>query len=48
MIWLDFEGPGLAEGTKIEQKMLLEILGYFNGEEIFTGSFFLISNHILG
>ena len=33
VIWLDFEGPGLPESSKIEIKMLLEFCCFFGSKK---------------
>ena len=38
--WLDFEGSGLPETSKINKKMRLEISCFFNNEKRFPGPVF--------
>ena len=46
--WLDFEGPGLPEISKIVKKMSLEIPCFFNNKKMPRTCFFQISGSILG
>ena len=41
VIWLDFEGPGLPESSKIEKKTPMEMSGFFSREKIRPGPVFL-------
>ena len=41
MIWLDFEGPGLPESSKIEKKTPMEMSGFFSSEKIRLGPVFV-------
>ena len=42
VIWLDFEGPGLPESSKIEKKTLMAMSGFLSCEKIRPGPVFLV------